>query len=86
LENGKVVDGGHLWFPKYDNVLALFAKSRFAGAGEVRMLHAHLPDGGYLLEDIDYRLGHVQRTPDHDDRVASPRTPLSLVIDARKRA
>lgn len=84
LENGKVVGGGHVWFPTYDNVLALFAKSRFATNGTVRVLHANLPSGEHLMEAIDYRLGYVQRTPDNDDRAANPRRPLSLVIDATK--
>lgn len=83
--DGKVVDGGHLWFPTYENVKAMFDRSRFATGGDVRFLHYTKADGTSVLEDIDYSLGNIIRTPDHDVRARSPRRALSIVVDARKR-
>lgn len=84
FENGKVLDGGHVWFPTYAIVRALFDKSRFGREGSVRFLHATRGPGDFLLDDIDYSLGNIQRTPDHDERPRNPRRPLSIVVDARK--
>jgi len=86
FENGAVVDGGHLWFPTHDIVRDLFNKSRFGTQGTVRFLHATRAPGDFLLDDIDYSLGDIQRTPDHDERTRNPRRPLSIVVDARKTA
>lgn len=83
LVDGKVFDG-HVWFPNYESVRALFDKSRFASQGSVKFLHYTTADGHFVVRDIDYSLGHIWRTPDHDPRVRSPRRPLSIVADARK--
>ena len=80
--NGRVVDGGHLWFPVYETVKVLFDESPFAEGGTVTFLHYTEPDGASVLRDIDYARGSVQRTPDHDDRVQSPRRAMSIVVDA----
>jgi SAM-dependent methyltransferase len=80
-ENGQVVDGGHLWFPVYETVKALFDSSPFS---DIRYLHYTDQDGQSILKPIDYALGNVQRTPDNDERVASPRRAMSIVVDARK--
>lgn len=84
FEAGKIVDGGHLWFPTYEKVKALFEQSRFTTGGSVGFLHYTRADGVSVLEEIDYSLGHVIRTPDHDARARSPRRALSIVVDARK--
>lgn len=84
LEDGKVVGGGHLWFPTIELMRALFEQSRFGVAGEIRYLHYTRADGSSVMEPIDYSLGHVQRSPDHDPRVADRPRPLSIVIDAIK--
>jgi hypothetical protein len=81
FENEQVVDGGHVWFPVYESVKALFDASRFR---DVRFLHFMDESGHSILNPIDYALGHVQRTPDNDERVASPRMAMSIVVDARK--
>ncbi len=81
FENGRVVGGGHLWFPVFETVKALFDASPFR---DVRYLHYTDPDGHSVLEKVDYALGHVQRTPDNDKRGASPRMAMSIVVDARK--
>jgi SAM-dependent methyltransferase len=81
FENGKVVDGGHAWFPVYETVKALFDASQFEN---VQFLHYTNENGQSILNPIDYALGHIQRTPDNDERVASPRIAMSIVVDARK--
>jgi SAM-dependent methyltransferase len=81
FESGQVVDGGHLWFPVYETVKALFDASSFR---HVRYLHYTMQTGQSVLNPIDYTLGNVQRTPDNDERVASPGIAMSIVVDARK--
>jgi SAM-dependent methyltransferase len=85
LENGRVVDGGHLWFPTIERVRELFERSRFASAGEVRYLQYTEADGTPVMHPIDYTLGHVRRTAEHDSRVADRPRPISIVVDAVKR-
>ncbi len=84
FENGMVVGGGHVWFPTYESVAALFARSSFAADGRIEFLHYIQPDGTSVTSPIDYSLGFVKRTPDNDPRVASPRRVMSIVVDARK--
>ncbi len=84
FENGKVVDGGHLWFPTYDLVKALFDRSAFARKGTVDFLHYTAPDGTFVMKPIDFRIGYVQRVPGNDNRVADRPRPISIVVDARK--
>lgn len=86
LEAGRVVDGGHVWFPTIDIIRDLFAASSFASAGRVAYLHYTEADGETVMQPIDYSLGHIQRTPDHDPRVADRPRPISIVIDAWKGA
>jgi len=82
--DGQVIHGGHLWFPTYEKVLNLFEGSRFASGGKVQFLHYITEQNRPVLNDIDYSLGFVRRTPDHDSRAMSPRRPLSIVVDAVK--
>jgi predicted SAM-dependent methyltransferase len=84
-ENGQVVDGGHVWFPVYETVKALFDRSKFSSGGSVNFLHYTDANGSFILNKIDYSKGAVSRTPDFDERVMSPRRPLSIVVDAIKR-
>lgn len=80
---GKVVNGGHVWFPRYESVKALFDASRFSTHGSVDFLHCYGRNSEPIAKRIDYTFGHVSRTPDHDDRLG-PGKPLSIVVDARK--
>ena len=82
---GKVTGGGHLWFPVFESVKVLFDRSRFAAGAEVDFLHYTASDGQFVLKEIDYSKGFINRTPDHDDRARRPRRPLSIVVDAVKR-
>ncbi len=86
FENNKVIDGGHLWFPLLEDVLALFARSMFGLGKNVTVLHGYIDDDKVLLKPIDYSLGYIKRTPDHDPRVFAPYRPMSIVIDAYKQA
>jgi SAM-dependent methyltransferase len=84
LEGERVVDGGHLWFPTIDLMRDLFDRSCFGRNGTVHFLHYTEADGVGVLNSIDYSVGHIQRTPDHDLRVHGARRPISIVIDAIK--
>lgn len=84
FQDGKIVNGGHLWFPTYKVVQSLFVDSRFSREGKFRILHATITPKVPVLEPIDYNLGYVQRTPDNDVRAREPRRPLSIVVDAYK--
>lgn len=79
----KVVDGGHIWFPNYENVKNIFDNSNFQD-GKINFLHCFINENDFLLKDIDYGICYIQRTPDHDSRVSNPRRPMSIVVDAIK--
>ncbi len=80
---GRVVDGGHLWFPEIGIVRQLFEDSRFETA-RTHFLHYNADDGSSITHPIDYSHGHIQRTPDHDSRTKVSGDALSIVVDARK--
>jgi SAM-dependent methyltransferase len=82
--DGKVVGGGHVWFPTHEQVVALYEATPFATNGRYSIVQGYGPDGEAILQPIDYSLGYVQRTPDHDPRGTNPRRPISMVIDAWK--
>lgn len=77
---------GHVWFPKIDTVRNLLDKTDFARSGSIDYLHYYNMDGTFVAKPIDYTKGHVDRTPDFDERVKSPYRPMSLVIDLVKTA
>ena len=79
----KVVGGGHIWFPNYQNVRNIFDKSNFEDK-KVNFLHYYVDFNNFVLKDIDYSICHIARTPDNDLRVADPRRPMSIVTDATK--
>lgn len=79
--NGKVLDGGHVWFPVYESTKALFDVSPFAAHGTVNFLHYIARDGGMVTKPIDYSIGHIKRTPDYAPDEAQKR---SIVVDAIK--
>ncbi|HEX3396375.1 MAG TPA: methyltransferase domain-containing protein [Steroidobacteraceae bacterium] len=82
--DGRVIGGGHVWFPKIEIVRDLFDASLFAAHGDVRFLQYNNGDGTFKLDAIDYSLGYIQRTPDHDARTKDRPRPISIVVDARK--
>lgn len=83
LEDGIIVDGGHLWFPLLEDVMTLYQRSQF-NYQKINLLHGYIDYDNVVLNAIDYSLGHILRTPDHDVRVANPYRPMSIVIDAYK--
>lgn len=83
-ENDQVVDGGHVWFPVFELVEELMTASPFAADGRIDFRHYTAPDGSAVMRPIDYALGNIQRTPDHDPRAQAPRRPMSIVVDAWK--
>ena len=82
--NGKVVAGGHVWFPLYENVKSLTENTKFNSEGKVDFLHYYDENGKSVTNKIDYSKGFVERTPDHDDRVKKPYRAMSLVVDFYK--
>ncbi|HEX3912956.1 MAG TPA: methyltransferase domain-containing protein [Steroidobacteraceae bacterium] len=82
--DGRVSGGGHVWFPTIEIVRKLFEDSLFASHGIVQFLQYNRADGTFNLDPIDYGLGYIQRTPDHDSRVRDRPRPISIVVDARK--
>jgi len=50
----------------------------------VKFLQFNNGDGTFKLDPIDYSLGHIQRTPDHDARASGRPRPISIVVDALK--
>ena len=82
--DGRVTGGGHLWFPTIEIVRDLFKNSLFGAHGIVEFLQYNNSDGTFKLDPIDYSLGYIQRTPDHDDRVSSHPRAISIVVDAYK--
>ena len=79
----KVVDGGHLWFPKYEQTLELMKQTNF-DMSKVNFLHYYDEQGSTIMKDIDYTNGYISRTPDNDKRVQDPRRPMSIVVDCFK--
>jgi hypothetical protein len=78
---GKIVDGGHVWFPTYRLVKELLEKTEFKN---ITFLHYYDEQGNPVTKEIDYSKGHVKRTPDHDVRVKTPYRPMSIVVDCTK--
>lgn len=82
--NKKVIGGGHVWFPNYENVKSLIQQTNF-DMHKVHFLHYYSPITGLgICNDIDYSNGFIQRTPDYDQRVSNPRRPMSIVVDLYK--
>jgi len=82
-KNKKVINGGHVWFPKYEYVLELFKQSNF-DLSNVNFLHYYDVNNNPIINNIDYTNGHIHRTPDFDKRVQNPRRPMSIVVDCYK--
>ena len=84
--NGKVVNGGHLWFPTIEQVSALLEKTKFFTHGKIEFLHYYDTNGVSITKPIDYSKGYVCRTPDHDKRGKSPYRAISIVVDLYKKS
>ena len=84
FKDGKVVNGGHVWFPTLEIIKPLLEQSSFGRRGRISYLHFTDADGKSVLNPIDYSLGHIMRTPDHDDRARPGSHAMSIVVDAWK--
>lgn len=82
--NGKVVDGGHLWFPVYESVKNLLSRTKFHTHGRIDFLQYYNERGKSIIKKTDYSECFVKRTPDFDIRVKSPRRVMSIVVDLFK--
>ncbi len=82
--DGRVIGGGHLWFPDFEKVSSLFRNSNFTECGQVKYLHYNKKNGICVMKPIDYSLGYISRTPDFDARAGCPAQPISIVVDAYK--
>jgi SAM-dependent methyltransferase len=81
--NKKVINGGHVWFPTYEQVKELINLSKF-NLEKVNFLHYYDENDIPVTNKIDYSKCFIMRTPDHDERVKNPYRPMSLVIDLYK--
>ena len=79
--DGKVINGGHVWFPTYEKIRSILENTLFE---EIRFYHYYNQEGETVTNPIDYSIGHVMRTPDHDERVREPYRPMSIVVDCIK--
>lgn len=80
-KNGKVINSGHQWFPKYETVKNLLEKSLFS---KIIFYHYYNEFEEAITNKIDYSKGYIMRTPDNDERVQNPYRPFSLVVDCIK--
>jgi len=81
--NKKVIGGGHVWFPTYKSVKQLLLFTHFK-EDKIHFLHYYDCENKPVINDIDYSLGFIERTPDHDIRVQNPKRPMSIVVDCYK--
>lgn len=82
---GKIVGGGHVWFPTHEQVVSLLEKTKFKQYGFIIFLHYYDSNNQSITCPIDYSKGYVKRTPDHDERVKNPYRALSIVVDLYRR-
>lgn len=82
FRDGRVVDGGHVWFPTYEKVKRLIERSKF---DDFKFYHYYNENGQSVTNEIDYSRGYVMRTPDHDARVQNPYRAMSIVVDMFKK-
>lgn len=74
---GKVCNGGHLWFPTYELVQRILEESDFK---KYKFYRYHDRCGNTYSEEIDYRMGYVSRTKEH----TSCNKDISIVVDCFK--
>tara|TARA_Y100000741_G_C18257599_1_gene559549 strand:- start:2913 stop:3539 length:627 start_codon:yes stop_codon:yes gene_type:complete len=82
-KNKKVINGGHVWFPKYELVKNLLDNTNFEN-NKIKYLHYYDINNYSITKDIDYEKGYIQRTPDNDKRVQNPYRVMSIVVDCYK--
>ena len=73
-KDGKVINGGHVWFPKIDSVKNLLEKSLFT-----KINYLQYYDSNYIPHHspINYNFGYIKRTPKFSSK-------HSIVVDCYK--
>ena len=72
-KDGKVINGGHVWFPTIDLVKDLLEKSSFKKINYLQYYENNIPHHS----KIDYSLGYIKRTPKFSKK-------HSIVVDCYK--
>ena len=72
-ENGKVIDGGHVWFPTIDKVKLLLKKTNFKNINYL----SYYENNNHYHKSIDFNLGYIKRTPEFSSK-------HSIVVDLYK--
>lgn len=72
---GKVCDGGHVWFPTYELVREMLEKSDFK---KFIFYRYHDGSGKIHSKEIDYSMGYISRTSEHTTY------DISIVVDCYK--
>lgn len=80
-KNGKVINGGHVWFPKYQLVKDILSRTNFKST---TFYHYYDEQGQGVTKPFDYSIAFVMRTPDNDARVQNPYRPMSIIVDCVK--
>ena len=80
-KNGNVINGGHLWFPTIEKVIALFNYSNF---NEVRYLQYYDQSSNPVIHEVDHSICFVQRSVENDIRAKQDKVPISIIVDAYK--
>ena len=85
-KNNKVINGGHVWFPRYESVKKLLNNTLFNEnlQSKINYLHYYDEEGKGVLNKVNYKVGYVARTPVHDNRVQNPYRPMSIIVDCLK--
>lgn len=72
--NGRVMNGGHVWFPKYETVKKLLDQSLFT---KYKFLHYYDVNGKSITKNISYKQAYVMRTPDNQQPEVKPYRAIS---------
>ena len=82
-KTGKVINGGHVWFPNYEKVLEIYKNSDF-DMEKVEFLEYYDQKDNPVIKGINYEKGYIARTSDNDNRVQNPKRTMSVVVDCYK--
>lgn len=80
--NGKVIDGGHLWFPRIESVRALLNATSFNQQGKIEYLQYYNENDQPIINPVSYNKGFILRSAENDNR--NNGNPISIIIDAYK--
>lgn len=75
FSNGKVIEGGHNWFPTIDVVIDLLKKTKF---DDFEFLCYHDKNGVKFRKNIDHSKGYILRTQEHGQ------SDICIIFDAFK--